>query len=245
MPDTPSTREEKVRAFWARFAEKVQKSGIKAPFDRWVVRRAEQYVASLGESRLADQRPADVDAYLSELGRNPAVKGWQVRQAADAIRMLHETAGAAWLAEVDWAHWAASSRELGQDHPTVARDYGGSFTPARAIEGDALPFALVRETHGALLGRVSALARVKGLAIRTEQTYLHWIMRFIGFHQNRDPEGLGVEDVSAFLEHLAVARRVSASTQNLALNALVFLYREIFRNEGLDFGDFARARRQG
>ncbi len=83
----------------------------------------------LGESRLADQRPADVDAYLSELGRNPAVKGWQVRQAADAIRMLHEMAGADWLAEVDWAHWAASARELGRDHPTVARDYGESFTP--------------------------------------------------------------------------------------------------------------------
>jgi hypothetical protein len=153
--------------------------------------------------------------------------------------MLHEMVGAAWLSEVDWARWAASAREFGRDHSTVARDYAVSFSPARAIEGGALPFALLREAHGALLGRVSALARVKGLAIRTEQTYLHWIMRFIGFHQNRDPEGLGVEDVSAFLEHLAVARRVSASTQNLALNALVFRYRE-----GLDFGDFARVRRQ-
>jgi hypothetical protein len=75
MPDTPSTHEEKVRAFWSRFAEKVQKSGIRPPFDRWVVRRAEQYVESLGESRLADQRPANVDAYLSELSRDRAVKG--------------------------------------------------------------------------------------------------------------------------------------------------------------------------
>ena len=64
-------------------------------------------------------------------------------------------------------------------------------------------------------------------------------MRFIGVHQNRDPDGQGVVDVGAFLEHLAVARKVSASTQNLALNALVFRYRE-----GLDFGDFARVRRQ-
>ena len=154
MPDTPSTHEEKVRAFWARFAERVQRSGVRPPFDRWVVKRAEQYVESLGDSRLADPRSADVDAYLSELGRNPTVKGWQVRQAADAIRMLHEMAGD-WLAEVDWAHWAASARDLGRDHPTVAREYGEPFSPAREIEGDALPFALVRGAHGGLLGRVS------------------------------------------------------------------------------------------
>jgi len=68
-------------------------------------------------------------------------------------------------------------------------------------------------------------------------------MRFIGFHQNRNPEELGDAEVGAFLEHLAVHRQVSASTQNLALNALVFFFREVLKREGLAFGDFARARR--
>ena len=153
MPDTPSTREENLRAFWARFSERVQKSGNRPPFDRWVVRRAERYVDSLGESGSRTNGSRMGTPTCLSWG-NSAVRGWQVRQAADAIRMLHEMAGD-WLAEVDWAHWAASARDLGRDHPTVAREYGEPFSPAREIEGDALPFALVRGAHGGLLGRVS------------------------------------------------------------------------------------------
>ena len=94
-----------------------------------------------------------------------------------------------------------------------------------------------------MLDRVAAAARVRGLAIRTEQTYLHWIMRFIGFLGNRDPTDRGAEDAAAFLEHLALERKVSASTQNLALNSLVFLYREVLKRADLDLGEFARAKR--
>jgi integron integrase len=240
MSETRSSQEEKVRAFWARFAEKVRESGAKPPFDRWLVVRAEQYVEAHPGRKLAKQSPEEVDAYLAELGRKPGVKGWQVRQAADAIRMLLEMAGARWVEEVDWAHWQASARDLGPSHPTVARDY-----EAVAPDGapDAMPFAAIRAAHGPILERARATARVRGLAIRTEQTYLHWIMRFIGFYQNRDPQELGDTEVGAFLEHLAVHRQVSASTQNLALNALVFFYRDVLKREGLAFGDFARARR--
>ncbi len=240
MPETPSTHEEKVRAFWARYTEKVLESGAKPPFDRWLVIRAEEYVAAHPGRKLADQSAAEVDAYLAALGRKPEIKGWQVRQAADAIRILLELAGVAWINAVDWAHWQASARELGSSHPTVARDYESVATDGAS---DAMPFAVIKATHGPILERASAVARVRGLSIRTEQTYLHWVMRFIGFHKNQDPQELGDAHVGAFLEHLAVHRQVSASTQNLALNALVFLYRDVLKREGLDFGDFARARR--
>lgn len=123
MPDTPSTHEEKVRAFWARYAEKVLELGAKPPFGRWLVLRAEEYVAAHPGRKLADQSAAEVDAYLAALGRKPGVKGWQVRQAANAIRILLELAGVAWVNEVDWAHWQASARDLSPSHPTVARDY--------------------------------------------------------------------------------------------------------------------------
>jgi hypothetical protein len=62
-----------------------------------------------------------VDAYLAELGRKPEIKGWQVRQAADAIRMLLELAHASWVGEVDWAHWQASARDLGQSQKPRVR----------------------------------------------------------------------------------------------------------------------------
>ncbi len=71
-----------------------------------------------------------------------------------------------------------------------------------------MPLAAIRAAHGPLLERASAVARARGLAIRTEQTYLHWVLRFIGFFKNRDPRALGATEVSAFLEYLAVHRQV-------------------------------------
>ena len=69
--------------------------------------------------------------------------------------------------------------------------------------------------------------RYRRLALRTEQTYLEWIKRFIFFHNKRHPKDMGVAEVRAFLTHLAARRQVSASTQNQALNALLFLYRHV------------------
>jgi integron integrase len=69
--------------------------------------------------------------------------------------------------------------------------------------------------------------RVKHYSIRTETQYLQWIKRFILFHDKRHPREMGVVEVEAFLTHLAVAGRVAAATQNQALSALLFLYREV------------------
>lgn len=68
--------------------------------------------------------------------------------------------------------------------------------------------------------------RVRRLSLRTEESYLFYIRRFIVFH-NRKPEEMGEDEVEAFLSHMAVQGRVSASTQNVAFAALLYLYREI------------------
>lgn len=78
---------------------------------------------------------------------------------------------------------------------------------------------------------------------RTEQTYLGWIHRFIVFHQSRSPTYLEAKDVHAFLRHLAVDEQVASSTQNQALNSVVFLFRKVVKKEIGDFSDFPRARR--
>lgn len=77
-----------------------------------------------------------------------------------------------------------------------------------------------------LLDQVREKLRVKHYSIRTEQTYLEWIKRFIFFHDKQHPKNLGAEDVGRFLTHLAVANKVTASTRNQAKSALLFLYRE-------------------
>ncbi|WP_097654022.1 integron integrase [Candidatus Chloroploca asiatica] len=78
-----------------------------------------------------------------------------------------------------------------------------------------------------LLDQVRAALRRKHYALRTEEAYVGWIRRFILFHGTRHPRELGATEVSAFLTHLAVEREVAASTQNQALSALLFLYREV------------------
>jgi site-specific recombinase XerD len=66
---------------------------------------------------------------------------------------------------------------------------------------------------------------------RTEQQYLQWVRRYVLFHQRRHPRDLGAAEVESFLTHMAVDRRVSASTQNQALSALLFLYQMVLELE--------------
>jgi len=75
------------------------------------------------------------------------------------------------------------------------------------------------------------VARLRHLGLRTEETYWNWSKRFILFHQKQHPRDLSSEHVSQFLTHLAVEGHVAASTQNQALNALIFLYRQVLKIE--------------
>ncbi|WLT32346.1 integron integrase [Geothrix sp. PMB-07] len=78
-----------------------------------------------------------------------------------------------------------------------------------------------------LLDQLRTALRVRRYSLRTEDAYVDWVKRFILFSGTRHPSALGAVDVGAFLNHLAVDRRVSGSTQNQAKSALLFLYREL------------------
>ena len=82
-----------------------------------------------------------------------------------------------------------------------------------------------------LLDQVRDVLRLKHYSYRTEQSYVDWIKRFILFHHKRHPQDLGRAEIEAFLTYLAVEGNVAASTQNQALSALLFLYREVLRIE--------------
>jgi integron integrase len=79
---------------------------------------------------------------------------------------------------------------------------------------------------------------------RTEETYVHWVKRFIYFSGKRHPAGLGAAEVTAFLNYLARDRDVAAATQNQALSALLFLYKEVLRQPLPWLDELDRARRQ-
>lgn len=82
-----------------------------------------------------------------------------------------------------------------------------------------------------LLDRVHSVARLRHLSLGTERAYSDWIRRFVLFHHKRHPSEMGAEEIRQFLSHLAVEGKVAASTQNVALCALLFLYRDVLRVE--------------
>jgi integron integrase len=86
-----------------------------------------------------------------------------------------------------------------------------------------------------LLDQVRQVLRVRPYALRTEKCYVQWIVRFIRFHNKRHPRDMGAAELTQFLTDLAVQGQVSASTQNQALNAIVFLYKQVLE---IDLGRF-------
>ena len=93
-----------------------------------------------------------------------------------------------------------------------------------------------------LLDQVRDAIRLKHYSYRTEQSYVGWIRRYILFHSKQHPKDMGGAEVEAFLTHLAVERHVSASTQNQAFSALLFLYRNVL-NQDLGALEAVRAKR--
>lgn len=93
------------------------------------------------------------------------------------------------------------------------------------------------------LERIREAIRVRHYSIRTEQTYVEWARRFILYHSKRHPDEMGETEVAAFLTHLAIDRKVAASTQNQALNALVFMYRHVLKSPLGEIAGAVRAKR--
>jgi integrase len=111
--------------------------------------------------------------------------------------------------------------------------------------------ASIRETPGPpapprprkLLDRVRDAIRRKNYSIRTEDAYVRWIKRFILFHDKRHPKDMGTPEIQSFLSYLAVEEKVAASTQNQALNAILFLYRHVLEQDLQEPITAARAKR--
>ena len=91
-----------------------------------------------------------------------------------------------------------------------------------------------------LLDQVRDVIRKRHYSIRTEQAYVERIRRFILFHKKQHPKDMGEKEVSQFISHLATDKNVAASTQNQALNAIVFLYKQVLN---VDLGDFGHLER--
>ena len=242
MDSHVSKRGGPVGRFWDRYIESVNKQGVTPPVDRWYVRRSEQYITAFPDKKLVAHTPNDVTNYFANLGRDTSLKDWQFAQVVDAIQNLFKMVGAKWFDQVDWRYWKNFSRTLSPRHATLARENAASLGP-KDTKRMSEALSNVRKVHADILKLLVREIRRRNYSIRTEQAYEQWVCRFILFSGNSDPRALGSSEVVAFLEHLAVDGNVSASTQNQALSALVFLFNQVLNKPLNALEGFSRAKR--
>ena len=228
-----------VQRFWHNYFTILEKSSVPVRTRPWYRKHVEGYIRAHPGYRLADHLPHDVDEYLSAKGGLGNLQEWRFRQIVDALRLLFcDLIAAPWADGYDWVRWRAFARTLEPEHETLT----GAAADGRLSAPSGNPMITrFREYAGDDYAAFVTTLRVRHMAARTEKTYEHWLARFCAFHKWRPLEEFGAADVAAFLEHLAVERHVASATQRIALNALVFMFREVLgRDLTLDDG-FTRA----
>lgn len=214
-----------VNQFWHNYLFLLEKHSIPAKARSWYRRHIEEYISFYEGVKLQQHLPHHLDDYLTAKGRMARIPEWQFRQIADALKLLFkEQIRTKWAAEYDWYQWRAFARELEPDHPTLMRDGNPSILVAPNNNPLIRKF---REDNAELHLAFVKTLRVRHMAVTTEKTYEHWLVRFFQYHHWNDIANLDLSAMSDYLDYLALHRKVSPDTQKLALNSLVFFYREV------------------
>ena len=238
--------DDSISRFWDKYISKTVTYNVPEGARRWYVKHVEVFINAYSDRRLADIAAVDMTCYLEKIGRNPEIPDWRFRQITDALRILYtEIIKAHWADEFDWEAWAHDARELEPDHATLARIPDVRQNPiqrsSKTSKGGATGHC--EQQFPELFERLVAVIRLRGYSIRTEQTYISWIARFLLFSGFHSKDEIRPEKIAPYMEHLAVARNVSVNTQKLALNALVFMFRHVLNLPVENHLDFARAKK--
>ena len=240
---TGSSRDAASR-FFSNYVTCLGKALIPEKQRRWYVKRVEEFISAHRGRKIKRLTGTEIGHYFETIGRRKRLSGWQFTQHIDAIQILYcRLLVTPVCRELDWGYWRDSAKQLDSDHPTTARQLSvdeSSFLKERKGEG---PLKHIRATHRDLLVRFAREVRRRGYAWRTEQSYEQWISRYILFCKGRAPEQTGADDVRCFLDYLVIERHVGPSTQNQALNALVFLFDKVLERELGELGSFVRSKR--
>jgi integron integrase len=244
MSDSPYITPDAASRFFDNYLLCLNEAGIPERRRRWYVKRIEHFIKAQNGRKIKHLTAADIHAHFEALGRMSHLQGWQFAQCIHAIQILYcRLLSSSICQQVDWVFWMDSARQLENDHPTTARQLSPEeLGHLRERRGEG-PLRQARTMHRDLLVRLASEIRRRGYSYRTEQSYEQWVCRYLLFCSNAAPEQTGAAEVRDFLEYLAVQRRVSASTQNQALNALVFLYDKVLDHRLGELETFARAKR--
>jgi len=223
---------------WKEYENVISLAGVPVNQRQWCVRWAQKFVRGIaGEVRLVT--PGQVNDFLVRLRDEEKRQEWQVGQAAEALRFLLQK-----QLRISWSNrWQehVHCNSLPEEHLSI-EEKKGNADMISALDPALLSKKLF-EIRRELLTLFHNAARLKHYSFRTEKSYEGWIGRFLYFHRERRLDGCGAKEMRHFLEHLARDRKVAASTQNQALNALVVFFDQVLGRPLGEIGSFSRAKR--
>ena len=233
-------KDAQISRFWDKYVEKSKRYGIKHDFIRWHVRHVELYIKS-HNTPLKSHTSLDVEQYLQAKGRSANLKDWQYRQIIDSLRILFvDVIALPWASCYPWDDFKTQARSLSVTHATIARQ------PLTDITGDEetdITIDAIQKQFPEVFRAITLEIRARDYSIRTEQSYVSWLARFIRFHKLQHPEKLNANDIAQYLTYLAVNRMVASSTQRQALNAIIFYYKNILNRSFEDIGEFTLSKK--
>jgi len=234
--------DDSVSRFWDKYISKTISYKVSKKARQWYVRHVEVFIKALKGKRLAMVSAADVEVYLEVIGRKRYMVDWKFRQVVDALRILFcDIVNSSWARDFDWQMWMDNSKDLPEDHVTIARTSSIASDNKAARGSDAL--RVCRQTFSDLFECLIKEIRLRDYSFRTEQAYSDWLARFILFSEIKSKDDFTAERISLFLEYLTVNRHVAVSTQNQALNALVFFCVQVLKLEIEDKIVFQRSKK--
>lgn len=228
------------KRFWNKYLGLLVEYGVPERSRPYFVQGSEHFLSCFTSLKLRSHTENEINSYFEQL-KEARLLGWQFRQRIEAVRFLFMLANPELASTFDWSIWLGIAKSLPDDHPTVARSQV-PVDPANVPRPSKV--SLPATTLKAEIESARALLRSGDYSIRTEQTYLLWLRKFLMF-TGKFPTELHPNDITPFLSYLALKQQVSSSTQAIALNALVFYFRVVRKIdvEALGFARSARPQR--
>ena len=222
----------KVNKFWDSYRQAAIASGVPVKNAERFVKWAEKFAVATKSKQLRERSAADIRKFLFELSIQRSIQPWQVHQAEEALVFLYEG-----FLKLDLG--------LNTVRPLVPAPgiSNPNFKAPQQFRDRALSKAEEKAGYGEFYRRFRSAMRVRHYSIRTERAYEQWIGRLLSFYKAKPADSIDADDIQRYLNYLAEERKVAASTQNQALNAIVFFFKEVLKREPGDFSDFVRAKR--
>jgi len=229
--------------FWDKYIEKSKAYDLKPVVVQWYVRHVETYIKHYDALRLKQHTPNEITAYIDLIGRNRRYKDWHVCQIINALNILFtDILQLDWALSFAWDDYIDSVQQVTHNHTTLARSQPIA-QEVEAIGTVSKSDSKIEQIYPDLFEKIITEIRMRQYSIRTEQSYVSWVIRYIAFYDNADPRHIAPSKIPKFLEFLVMRRNVSSATQNQALCALIFLYKQVLKLEFEDFDEFLRSKK--